>query len=685
MLPGKTKYIFIICLAVAVGFPVVNIAFVFPVFTNLLTANTEDEAVRLARHLATLVVDQDRQLKNNEQIKAAVADLSAPFGLEKLKVFDPAGTIVYSTVPADVGTVNNRSYFHEIVARGGTFTKLVRKDQLSKEGRQVGVDVVETYVPIMIGQTFVGAFEIYYDITDRNNAMQQAVHLASAVPVALMFVFLVAVTTLLVKGDIAAVARTEPMREVGRYESPFYFLLIASLLIFASELAVMVFFFPGGYQAALAEAVIDASLLVMITSPLLYFLLGRPLVIHIQQRREAERKLDEARHAAEAANLAKSEFLANMSHEIRTPMNGILGFTSILLGSELTGKQRNFLDMIKISANRLMALINDILDLSKIEAGKLALFEEPFRVRPAMDHLLRSQEVVAAEKGLRLDWQVAADVPDELVGDVGRLSQIITNLVGNGIKFTESGEVAVYVTLDNRAGESVLLHFSVRDTGCGVSEDRQEAIFETFTQEDGSTTRRYGGTGLGLSICRQLAQMMGGSIWMHNNAATGAGDGGAIFHFTVRLRCSKGGLQADVHDAKADAAPATLHVLLAEDEYVSRVLAEEMLTGQGWRVTAVENGREALAAIEAGGVDLLMTDVQMPEMDGYVLTAAIRAREKEKGGRRLPIIAMTAHAMAGDREKCLAAGMDDYVSKPVQAEELMGAVARRFERGGRSA
>ncbi|MDH3393104.1 MAG: ATP-binding protein [Desulfobulbaceae bacterium] len=679
MLPGKVKYIFIICLVVAIGYPLVNIVFIFPAFSGLLTSNTEDEAVRLARHLSSLVVDQNHNLVSSEQVNEKVGRLSVPFGLEKLKVFNSKGTVIFSTDSADIGTLNTRSYFHGIVAKGDTYTKLVRKNQLTKEGRTVGSDVVETYVPIMADGRFVGAFEIYYDITERNDEMQRSVLLASVVPVVLMFVFLVIVTAILVKSDMGAGVPDKESGEVTRYQSPFYFLLIASLIIYASELMVMFVFFHGINRASLVEAIIDASLLVMITSPLLYFLLGRPLVLHIHQRREAERKLDAALHAAEDANRAKSEFLANMSHEIRTPMNGILGFTSILLASKLPDKERNFLDMIKSSGNRLMALINDILDLSKIEAGKLTLRDEPFRLRPAMTHYLRPHEVVAGEKGLRLHWHVADDVPDELVGDTGRLSQILTNLVGNSIKFTDSGEVEVRVELDEQLEKSALLHFSVHDTGIGVAEEQQEAIFETFTQEDGSRTRKYGGTGLGLAICRQLVVMMGGRIWMQNRVDEGK-VAGAIFHFTLRLQTRDDSQSLNEIEAATVSIPAGVHILLAEDEYVSRVLAEEILVRQGIRVTSVVNGKEALAAIEAGGVDLLLTDLQMPGMDGLAAVAALREREKKSGAPRLPVIAMTAHAMAGDREKCLAADMDDYVSKPVQQVELFAAIAKQLSR-----
>ncbi|MDH5297398.1 MAG: ATP-binding protein [Desulfobulbaceae bacterium] len=682
MFASKIKYIFIICLVVAVGYPLVNILSVFPSFTDLLIANTEDEAARLARHLSTLVTDRNGELKDTAGIAGAVAGLPESFGLEKLKVFNPGGEIIYSTAPADIGTRNTHGYFRDIVATGLPYSKLVRKDHQTEEGRRVEVDVIESYAPIMDGTRFVGAFEIYYDVTRRHEEMQRVVVRASAMPVAMMFVFLVLVTAILARVDLAA-ARQVPSIERGqRFLSPFFFLLIASLLIFAAELALMWLVPLQGGSARFAEALIDGSLLVMITAPLLYFLLGRPLMLHIHQRQEAERQLIEARHAAEAANRAKSEFLANMSHEIRTPMNGILGFTSILLKMEFPEAQHRFLEMIHMSANRLMALINDILDLSRIEAGKLALVVEPMRLRLAMNHILRALELPAHEKGLRLLWQVAEEVPDDLMGDVNRLSQIITNLVANAIKFTEQGEVAVDVTMGQLDDEGVFLHFTVRDTGIGIPEEMREAIFESFTQVDGSQTRKHGGTGLGLTISRKLVAMMGGRVWLESKApaeAAGGGDGkqyGSAFHFTARFRLGEPSPRREQFTAAAGMAPVGIRVLLAEDDLVSRTLAEEILKRQpGWQVTAVENGREALAALASHPFDLALMDVQMPEMDGFAAVAAIRAQEG-KGGKHLPVIAMTAHAMAGDREKCLAAGMDDYVGKPVREEELLDAVAR---------
>ncbi|MDH3393132.1 MAG: ATP-binding protein [Desulfobulbaceae bacterium] len=679
VLARKIKYIFIVCMFVAIGYPIINVVFVFPLFTDLVIGIAEEDSVRLARHLSTLVVDDNHQLKDVEQIAKSVEGLPAQLGIERLKVYDATGKTIYSPVTSEIGTNHQGDYFLNVVNRGVPYSQMVQRENQTGEGRTVFRDVVESYVPVSFGDDFVGAFEVYFDITARSEKMRRVVLQASAAPVALMFVFLVIVTAILVRIDLASVSEDEPQVE-GLFRSPFYFLFVTSLVIFIAELLVMIFFFPGVSRPKLSEALVDASLLVMIIAPVLYFLLGRPLMVHIRQRQEAEKNLIEAGYAAEAANRAKSEFLANMSHEIRTPMNGILGFTSILLSSEVSDKQRNFLEMIKVSANRLMSLINDILDLSKIEAGKFTLYEEPFKLRLSIDNFLSTHKVAAAEKGLHLHWHVADEVPDDLIGDVGRFSQIVNNLVGNSIKFTGSGEIEVRCKLEERGKEDVLLSFSIRDTGIGVSKSRQEAIFETFTQEDGSKTRKYGGSGLGLAICLQLVKMMGGRIWMHNNNEQ-LQDEGATFCFTVSFRCGKEqSLQHDVVESTMDAIPSDLHILIAEDNYESCILVEELLSRQGWHVTSVKDGREAVEAVEAGGFDLVLMDIQMPAMDGYAAVAAIRAWEKRSGGTgHLPVIAMTAHAMIGDREKCLSAGMNDYISKPVREQELLNIIAKQLQ------
>jgi two-component system sensor histidine kinase/response regulator len=728
---GFLRNVLLAILAVALALPAYSILVSYPAFNRQLISITEEQAVRLGRHLQRDLLGSDERLDRGRLASSAfeneVHSRLADGLLVKLRVFDSTGRILYSTEPTEVGRVNDNDYFHSRVAVGEVLSNVVQKGGRAMDGTPMTLDLVETYFPIMLAGEFAGAFELYSDITGPKRRQDQLLWNSSLIMLAAVFA-IVAVTTLVLNRAARSFdAHGKAMDEVRRLSHQRELLLNAlgegvygvdqngyttflnpaasQMLGWRSEELI------GRHQHELAHHTrLDGSTHPVAECPIhqtcrdgqrrhiphdLFWrkdgtsvpveytccpveddgeILGAVVVFRdIGVRVKYEAELRESKVRAEMGSRAKSEFLASMSHEIRTPMNGVLGMAELLSETKLSSEQREFVEAIERSGQALLTIINDILDFSKIEAQKLTLEQIPFNLESAVYDVIKLLGTKAEEKHIELIVDYAAGTPSHVLGDPGRVRQILLNLVGNAIKFTEVGHVMVQATLSRQAQEDDVpeIVLTVKDTGIGIEPAAQEKLFESFSQVDSSTTRRFGGTGLGLAISHRLVKLMNGEIHLRSEVGVGS-------EFSVRLPLPL----AQPLPPTPQVGLEGVAVLIVDDIELNRRILRGMLSQFRAQTLEASNAEEALSILRKTRLmgqppELVILDHHMPSVDGETLTGMIKA---EPGFEAVPLVMLTSAGQLSDAQRFLDLGISAYLVKPVPRERLRDALVSSLGR-----